>query len=61
MTAPPVGAIAPLIKADGEELPSIVLDALIDLRVSLGLRLPGRARLTFLDDGFSVSAGTTFK
>lgn len=61
MTAPPVGAIAPMIKADGAELSSIVLDALIDLRVSLGLRLPGRARLTFLDDGFSVSAGTTFK
>jgi phage protein D/phage baseplate assembly protein gpV len=52
--------LAPVVKADGQELSSIVLDALIDMRVSLGLRLPGRARLTFLDDGFAISASSTF-
>jgi phage protein D/phage baseplate assembly protein gpV len=56
-----VGVIAPLITADGAALSSMVLDSLIDLRISLGLRLPGRARLTFLDEGFVVSASSTFK
>lgn len=61
MTVPPVGAIAPVIKADGTQLSALVLNALIDMRVSLGLRLPGRARLTFMDDGFAISASTTFR
>jgi len=55
-----VGLLAPVVKAAGAELPAMVLDALIEMRISLGLRLPGRARLTFLDDGFAISAGSTF-
>jgi phage protein D len=61
VTSAAVGEIAPVIKTDGADLSAIVNNALIDMRISLGLRLPGRARITFLDDGFSISAGQTFK
>jgi phage protein D/phage baseplate assembly protein gpV len=61
MTRAAVGVIAPVIKTNGADLPAIVNNALIDMRISLGLRLPGRARMTFLDDGFGISAGGTFK
>lgn len=55
-----IGAIAPLITVDGSELPAATLNAVIGLRVSSGLRIPSRAVLEFLDDGFSVSASNTF-
>lgn len=61
MTRPAVGSIAPIIKADGRELQSRVLDALIGMSVRSGLRLPSRARLEFLDEGFAISAGQTFR
>lgn len=60
MTRPAVGSIAPVIAANGQELRADVLSALIGMRISCGLRLPSRARLEFLDDGFSLSAGSTF-
>ncbi|MEO7126836.1 MAG: phage baseplate assembly protein V [Nakamurella sp.] len=60
MTRPAVGSVAPIIKANGTELSAIVLNSLIDMRVSLALRLPGRARITFLDAGFAISAGGVF-
>ncbi len=61
MTPPAIGTIAPVIKVAGAELAASTLSALIGMTVSTGLRLPGRARLDFLDDGFSISAGTTFE
>lgn len=61
MTQAAVGAIAPLIEVGGTELAAGTLNALIGLRVSSGLRIPSRAVLDFLDDGFAVSADETFK
>lgn len=60
MTRPAVGSIAPIVKAAGTELQLSVLDSLIGMRISSGFRLPTEARLEFLDDGFSISAGNTF-
>ena len=60
MTQAAVGAIAPLVSVNGSELPVATLNAMIGLRVSSGLRIPSRAVLEFLDDGFVVSAGSTF-
>ena len=60
MTQAAVDAIAPLVKVNGSELPAATLNALIGLRVSSGLRIPSRAVIEFLDDGFVVSAGSTF-
>ncbi len=61
MTPAAVGTVAPIIRIDRNELPSTALNALIGMRVTSGLRIPGRARLDFLDDGFSISAGHYFK
>lgn len=60
MTHPAVDSIAPFVKVGGQELRQEVLSALIGMRISCGLRLPSRARLEFLDDGFTLSAGGTF-
>jgi phage protein D/phage baseplate assembly protein gpV len=60
MTQAAVGSLAPLIKVDGADLAPTTLNALIGLRVSSGLRIPSRAVLEFLDDGFKVSAARTF-
>lgn len=60
MTQAAIGAIAPLVKVDGSDLPAAVLNVLIGMQVSSSLRLPSRLRLQFLDDGFAVSAGDTF-
>jgi uncharacterized protein involved in type VI secretion and phage assembly len=60
MTQAAVGSLAPLIKVNGADLASATLNALIGMRVSSGLRIPSRAVLDFLDDGFKVSAAQTF-
>jgi uncharacterized protein involved in type VI secretion and phage assembly len=61
MTQAAVGTIAPLVKVDGAELQGATMNAMIGLRISSGLRIASRATLDFLDDGFVVSAGSTFK
>lgn len=60
MTRAAVGVIAPVIKVNGQELQPSVLDSLIGMSVRSAFRLPSRARLEFLDDGFAISAGSTF-
>ena len=52
-----VGTIAPIIKINGVELSTDLALRLSSVRISLGLRIPGRTVLEFDDFGFAVSAG----
>jgi phage protein D/phage baseplate assembly protein gpV len=56
-----IGTLAPLVKVDGTELAATVLNAMIGLKISSGLRIPSRATLEFLDDGFAVTSGGHFR
>lgn len=61
MTSPlKVAATAPVIKVNGQAMPEAALGMLVSLRVRRGLRIPGRAELTFDDPGLEVSSGSTF-
>ncbi len=51
---------APEVKVNGTLLSALMLGSLTGVRVSLGLRLPARAELHFLDDGYTVAASTLF-
>lgn len=52
-----VGIIAPIIKINGSEISDDQAERLQLLRISLGLRIPGRAVLEFDDFGYAISAG----
>lgn len=52
--------LTPGIKAKGVELSAAWLEALVSARVDLGLGLPGRAVLRFLDRGYALSAASAF-
>jgi phage protein D/phage baseplate assembly protein gpV len=52
--------IAPVITVAGQQLSELALRQLDDLRISRGLRLPGRAILRFSDIGYTVAAGQIF-
>ena len=51
---------APEVKVNGTMLSALVVNSLTGVRVNLGLRLPARAELHFLDDGYTVAASATF-
>lgn len=55
-----IGAIAPVIKREGAELDADVLAKLTHLRVERSAGLAGRATLRFVDNGYTLSAGSVF-
>jgi uncharacterized protein involved in type VI secretion and phage assembly len=60
MTQAAVGTLAPRVKVNGSDLSPTNMNSMIGLKINSGLRIPSRATLEFLDDGFAVSAGGTF-
>lgn len=60
MTQAAVGSLAPLVTLAGSELSAAAVDNLVGLRVSRALRLPSRATMDFVDEGFTLSAGGSF-
>lgn len=61
MSGAAIALLAPVVEVDGRALSRDINNNLIGLRVSTALRLPGRATLEFLDEGFELSASETFK
>jgi phage protein D len=57
VSEPTIGVVAPIVKINGTELSPSQAGLLSLLRVSLGLRIPGRAVLEFDDYGYGISAG----
>ena len=62
MSAPTlqINRTAPVILVNGSPISASALTALMDLRITRGLRLPGRAVLRFDDAGHTLAAGGTF-
>jgi uncharacterized protein involved in type VI secretion and phage assembly len=56
----PVDILAPVVKLAGAPLKPAQLDALVSVRVELGLCVAGRATLRFTDAGYALSAAATF-
>lgn len=56
MTAPTQLMLTPVVKISGSDLPTTWRDALVELRVDLEYRLPGRAMLRFSDPGYGLTA-----
>ena len=51
---------APEVKVNGKLLSALMLGSLTGVRVNLGLRLPARAELHFLDAGYTVAGSALF-
>lgn len=51
--------LTPTVKVGGSDLPATWRDALVELRVDLEYRLPGRAVLRFSDPGYGLTASST--
>lgn len=60
MTSTPVDLLAPEVKVGGTPLAAKHLEALVSVRVELGLCVVGRTTLRFSDAGYALSAGATF-
>lgn len=54
-------ALAPVLKADGSDLPAAWLDALVELRVRRALRTIGRCTLRFVDPGYRLGTASKLK
>jgi len=59
-TALQINRIAPVLTVNGAPIAVNALAALMELRITRGLRLPGRAVLRFDDAGHTLAAGGTF-
>lgn len=55
-----INRTAPVLQVNGAPLAASALAALMELRITRGLRLPGRATLRFDDAGHALAAGGTF-
>ncbi len=61
MTVPlQINRTAPVLTINGSPISATALTALMELRITRGLRLPGRALLRFDDAGHTLAAGGTF-
>jgi uncharacterized protein involved in type VI secretion and phage assembly len=49
-------SLAPIVKFDGQQLPQLWIDALIDVRVERELQVPGRCTLRFSDPSYALLA-----
>ena len=59
-TALQLNRTAPVLHVNGAPIAATALTTLMELRITRGLRLPGRATLRFDDAGHALAAGGTF-
>ena len=59
-TALQINRTAPVLHVNGAPIAASALATLMELRITRGLRLPGRATLRFDDAGHALAAGGTF-
>ena len=54
-------SLAPVVLADGTELPTLWLNALLELRIRRALRTIGRCTLRFADDGYALAKASKLR